>query len=332
MEEKMNKAQAETIQDKEHENVTPMDDALEKIVCFLDLLGFSSLMKTNIDMAEANMRCMQEAIKNEFFDSKAVEKNGIDHKGIACSEDIKKIADKKVKESLITTFEKIFTMSDSIVLVARKNDMALFVQQICHFVAKLTRHSLNNEGQFARRSEVYPLLFRGGFGIGKVNVANNVISIENGKLKNEGFNIFGMAYLEAVKYEGTAPGPRIFCDKIFAENLRNQLSDHEKAVVSKVTDAYEDKQDMYEIVWPYYAIETDHFTLSNPDEDCDAVGINVKRAEKKLKKPVEELTRKEFYTMQHKVQLLMEQMQHTMEHYKAFENIVNKGIDIYKNS
>lgn len=82
-------------------------------------------------------------------------------------------------------------------------------------------------------------------------------------------------------------------------------------------------------MWPYYAIEIDHFTLSNPDEDCDAVGINIKRAEKDLKKPVEKLARREIYTMQHNVQLLMDQMHHTMEHYKAFENIVNKGIDIY---
>lgn len=331
MESNNNKGQIDKIQDNKHVNAIPMDDDSEKIVCFLDLLGFSALMKKDIDAAETNMKCMQEAIKNDFIDSKVVEKNGVDHIGGVCSEEIKELAEQKGRESSINTFEKVFTMSDSIVFIAPKKDIAQFVRQICHFVSRHTLHSLNNEGQFTDRSEVHPLLFRGGFGVGKVNIANNVISIENGKLKNEGFNIFGMAYLEAVKYEGTAPGPRIFCDKIFAENLRNQLSDHEKAVVSKVTDAYEDKQDMYEIVWPYYAIETDHFTLSNPDEDCDAVGINVKRAEKNLKKPVGELTRKELYTMQHKVQLLMEQMQHTMDHYKAFENIVNKGIDIYKN-
>lgn len=206
------------------------------IVAFLDLLGFSALLQTNVEVALDNMNSFNNIIKTRFIDDKChpIEEyknnypNDIDLQNF-------------VKKSSVTAFNQMISFSDSLVLGGE--DCNLFIMQLANFVAAAYINysepfknaftdisnvetdkivSGNKDGSI-RYHKAFPLLFRGEISVGKNIVFFNEYHIYNNKLEQTSLNVFGLTYLNAVKLEGTEKGPRLFCDKSVVDATDNEI-------------------------------------------------------------------------------------------------------------
>ena len=228
------------------------------IVAFLDLLGFSQLVRHDIETADDVMFEFNHIIKTKYIDNLT---NPVDSYPEGMTE--------FVKSTSINTFQHMISVSDSLVLGASEEDADDFIKQLSKLVAAFAIRSL--EPFRSRFSDVYhvkntkhikckdiygnsicynafPILFRGGICAGN-NVSFMVQShIYNGQMTTSSTNVVGQTYINAYRLEGTDKGPRLFCD----ESLLNLVSD---SVKSKIVET--SREGVSEILWTYYACETD---------------------------------------------------------------------------
>jgi len=223
------------------------------VIAFLDLLGFSWLVKNNIVTANDNLNTFNRIIQTKIIDNRMhpveeySEENGL-----------REFA----RNAAVSSFDNMISISDSLVIGA--TDADLFVKQISGFIAttffqssKSFRSSFYDLGLVENRNiydidsnyqhyphMAFPILFRGGISFGDDIIFHKVGQIWKGQYGEDGLNVRGLSYVEAVKLEKSGKGPRLFCNKKFVDSLEN-----EKHSVMLVKD------DIYEIIWTYYACE-----------------------------------------------------------------------------
>lgn len=223
------------------------------VIAFLDLLGFSWLVKNNIVTANDNLNTFNRIIQTKIIDNRThpveeySEENGL-----------KEFA----RNTAISSFDNMISISDSLVIGAADAD--LFVRQICNFITTTFFQSSESfkkpfsDLKYVENRNIYdidanyqhyphmafPILFRGGISFGDDIIFHKVGQIWQGKYSEEGLNVRGLPYVEAVKLEKSGKGPRLFCNKKFVDSLEN-----ERHIVMPVKD------NIYEIIWTYYACE-----------------------------------------------------------------------------
>lgn len=229
------------------------------IIAFLDLLGFSNLIKNDLITARDNLSIFNDVLRTKVIDAKChpvseySEKNGLRN---------------FAENSAVTSFNYLISISDSLIIGANNPD--LFVRQLSNFVSTIfidyteafenpfkninsvTSNQRGNciinsdgKGEFVPyRSS--PLLFRGGITYGDDVSFNKEGNIWNNEYQLSGVNVSGLSYVRAVKLESSAAGPRLFCDKEFVEKLQDIDVKHS---IRRL------KNDLYEIVWTYFGCE-----------------------------------------------------------------------------
>lgn len=224
------------------------------IVAFLDLLGFSALLQTNIEVALDNMNSFNNIIKTRFIDNKChpIEEYENNYPGDVDFHDF-------VKKSSVTGFNQMISFSDSLVLGG--TDCNRFILQLANFIAttyinytepfknpftdinvvETHRSASGNKDGSIRYHKAFPLLFRGGITVGENVGFFNEYHIHNNKLEQTSLNVLGLTYLNAVKLESAGKGPRLFCDKTVVHGVDDEIKKYIKLV--------DGEKEIYEIVW-----------------------------------------------------------------------------------
>ena len=216
------------------------------VVAFLDLLGFSELLRKNQDAAVTNLVYFNQALNTKFHDYEKMK-----------DMDTGKVLKEYIDNSSIKSFKDVISVSDSLIITS--NDSDEFVKNISHLLSQLYiesnesyRTPYNEENVDSKKSNSndeymknVPLLFRGGVSIGTDVVIPNAAYIRD-FTKNIGITISGRTYLDAVKLEKSGKGPHLFCNKDFAQSLKDK----------SCIRLYNVSFGIYEIVWSYWGCET----------------------------------------------------------------------------
>ncbi len=239
---------------------------MDKIVAYLDILGFGNHTYTNVEEALELLSDYQMIINQKIIDNNL-------HPTLSYSSELQDLA----KQRIVDSFEYFLPFSDSIFIQSfNAND---FVKQLSRFLldcfllksnkysnpedpsdpSKVTLKDVkikNNEVvEKERPYHWHPLLFRGGISYGEAYVfdMNAIVDSNLTKIKN----IAGPAIVKAVKeLEPLGKGPRLFCDAEFF----NQLDDKTKKYCKKLSES--DKH--YEILWPaFYFIENNDLEIES---------------------------------------------------------------------
>lgn len=238
------------------------------IIAFLDLLGFSWLIENNLTAAYDNLNTFNRIIQTKIIDNKT---HPID------SYDTKDGLQDFVRNSAISSFDNMISISDSLIIGAEDSD--LFVKQLSNLVATaFIEYSESFRSPFTDLSTVennkiycvnskleyqphmaFPILFRGGISVGADVIFNKEGQIFQNKYSIDGLNVCGLSYVEAVRLERSGKGPRLFCHKKFVEKLIN-----ERHAIRQVKD------DIFEIVWTYYACESTGCSVSHKMENINS--------------------------------------------------------------
>ncbi|OUO48010.1 hypothetical protein [Megasphaera sp. An286] len=248
----------------------------KRIAVFLDLLGFSELVKRDKEAAYNNLNKVSRHIHTMYSDWKKLKKRNLS------SEERELFL-----RTSVDSFEYLLFISDSLIIGARAQEIELFICQLSNFISKLVIEQLEN---FQRRIEnnidevkdyntingslegeisypnAFPILFRGGMAVGDAvfHMEPRIADKKYSQLKN--LNVYGKAYVEAVHLESSGKGPRVFCREQDVIDLKEELP-----AVQKV------KNEVYEIIWPYYTC------LSKSIEHCP------EKAKENINKVIEEL-------------------------------------------
>lgn len=244
---------------------------MNKIVGYLDILGFGNHTNTNIAEALQLLSDYQNLINQKITDKKL-------HPPESYQNDLQELA----KQNMIDSFDYFLPFSDSLFIQSSApND---FLKQISRFLLDcflLTSHkyaypedpadpskvTIKNiglkEGCIISENKIShwpPLLFRGDISYGEAYVfdVNAIVASDLTKIKN----IAGPALVKAVKeLEPLGKGPRLFCDIAFYE-LLDKIT---KPYCKKLSGKY------YEILWPalYFIRENDITTESY--KICDLI-------------------------------------------------------------
>lgn len=218
-----------------------------QVVVFLDLLGFSEIMKNNSKDSYEKLNNLSRYIHDKFSDGKEQRKNKTDEE------------EEKLRKTDITSFENLIYFSDSLIISADEEHVNLFICQLGNFIVNWTQKELkcmpNNE-----EHKTPPLLFRGGIAIGDV-IFNSEQIISDGQYNLLGAtNVSGKSYVDAVHLESAGKGPRLFCNGEVAKLLKDL------PILKQV------KEDVYEIIWTYYICEQFEYykgsTITEVDEHC----------------------------------------------------------------
>jgi len=227
----------------------------EKIVAFIDLLGFKYYTDFNISTAyNLLVSDISSIIKEKISD------NELHPPSSYTTENERKLAEKK----LITSFEYFLPLSDSIFIISSDKKADIFIEQLSSFLLSLfylnmkaynenknenvtemgVKHfSLNKEGIKIKNVKEFwpPAFFRGGISFGKIILEENFVCIKNSK-KHNTVNLVGSAVVSAVELEKIGEkGPRIFCDKNFYDKLSTEKQNKYCVKI---------RENLYEILWP----------------------------------------------------------------------------------
>lgn len=234
---------------------------MNKIVAYLDILGFGNHIYTNVEEALELLSDYQTIINQKIIDNKL-------HPPSSYPSDLQKLA----KQNIVDSFEYFLPFSDSLFIQSSTpND---FLKQISSFLLDCFLLKSNNysnpedpsdpskvtikeigieEGKVIKKEKLshwHPLLFRGGISYGETYVFDiNAIVDSNLTQIN---NIAGPALVKAVKeLEPLGKGPRLFCDIDFY----NKLDMSTKTYCKKLSDEH------FEILWPaFYFIKGNDVT------------------------------------------------------------------------
>lgn len=223
-----------------------------KAVAYIDLLGFSSHVKENMDDAVLMLSNFNTALHSKLFSDSVSPVESY-------SEDLRPIA----ARGAVDSFEQYIPFSDSLFIVAEDCDrfilqLGSFVYTSFHMVSDRYIHPIDPDdpskgtmvsfqsdenGELTAVDKImdyFPTLFRGGIAYGEV-IPLNLLTIDQYKSERRS-NLMGKAVVDAVSLEGKVKGPRI----IFGSDVYEQLSDNTKRYI-RATD---DCDGCYEILWP----------------------------------------------------------------------------------
>lgn len=228
----------------------------EKLFCFLDVLGFSSLV--NGDEYEVG------DIFNRLYLISYVAM--IDQK-IRESRNIPSNISNPALKMELSGFENYQWGSDSMFAYGDCKDCDLFISQIAHFIyASFQQHIeyFSNLNFSNLKKKVPLLLLRGGIALGEVNSVQ--MSAIFNKTPSHTVNVFGKAVLKAISYEKKIKGPRVFFDDAVHSKLCN--SDTKEFVVHPY-DIPNDE--IYELLWPMIAFQKDNLIKHKATNELDAL-------------------------------------------------------------
>jgi hypothetical protein len=235
-----------------------MSSLPEKVVAFLDLLGFSEVVNSDSLIAVRLLQDYADAI------TIAVKDAAVDASNIPINPE----ASRLMELMTVTSFETLLPMSDSIFIVA--SDTSKFVMQLSHFLLECFRFRLNAFAQpehsnnpmevttrtVVRRGEDssvekqmetwWPVLFRGGISFGECLPLQLPI-ITDAKL-GSCRGLIGKAIVEAVKLEKLAKGPRVLCSPKIQDNIQG-------AAAAYIGPSLHGEKDCVELYWPIALFE-----------------------------------------------------------------------------
>lgn len=290
------------------------------VIVFIDILGFSNLVKINEETAHDNLDIIYRIIKTALTDYKTLKDN-------SKNKDLYEVHS-------ISTFKHLIKFSDSIIVATDEEDnsnkMELFFSQLSKFITKIfystssgfididTISDLKDiKGNYAnydkeKKKLVYhdqfPIMFRGGISFGRVGFFKEpcICNVE----ENWGFSVEGLPYVEAVKLESYGlKGPRLIFsekNKKFFEKTNIPYQKIEKDEKNK-----KDTEDKYEIIWTFYACEVGNFSISHKLS-------NINSTIDKLLKPTINLYN--YYENENSCNI---------HHYEKFIKLICKGLFIY---
>ncbi|MFH2108558.1 MAG: hypothetical protein ABII93_07815 [Chrysiogenia bacterium] len=202
----------------------------ERVVCYLDLLGFSNYTKSNpkgaLWLLDNYQTILHETIRDGASDTPV-------------PTTLKKLHEM----NLVSSFEYFIPFSDSIFITSKEIDDFIF--QVSSFLIKcfwLTADKYTYPVNKADPCYVsngewwYPTFFRGGMAFGKVIP----FELESIKTKNltKVTNLTGEALVQAVGLERTDKGPRLFCSL----GVQQRVEKAQHFIVSK--------NSIFEVLWP----------------------------------------------------------------------------------
>ena len=237
------------------------------LVAYLDVLGFSELIKQDAIKANDVLCMIQNRMQTFFTDDKT-------HPQDEFEANNPKDSWKLSLRSRPTTFDYFINASDSVVIIS-KDDNPLFMRNLSHFMSTVFMLSAKPfqksfldvkdvksdfffdwHGSNLYPHKAVPVLLRGGIAQGKKIYISEIRNIID-KTPERAWNISGETFLRAVKSESRGKGPRLFCDKSIVEWI-NQLSYHETEDLKKmIRKAGEGDDESYELVWTIDACESD---------------------------------------------------------------------------
>jgi len=238
------------------------------IVAFMDLLGFSNLLRNNMEVAIDNLNTFNSVIKTRVIDNKC---HPIEEYRENYPNDVK--FQQFVEKSSVTSFEQMISFSDSLVLGG--TDCNMFIKQLMNFVATVyIEYSEPFQKNFSDINQVttykvaegcgsgsiqyhkaFPILFRGGLSVGNDVTFWDEYCINDSDFKISSRNVMGLTYLNAVKLESVGKGPRLFCDKSLVDAVDDEINKYIKLVDSE--------KEIYEIVWTIEGCEATGCCSSN---------------------------------------------------------------------
>lgn len=237
---------------------------MDRVVAFLDLLGFKNHVGENTDDALNLLRNYQAMVDDKLMDQ-------INHRN---EEPYETQGQRELATSrLIDSFIYFIPSSDSVFIIA--DDPNLFLRQISNFIlscfivtyneyrnpidptnptkVEISHIKRNERGEIVLNRETskwYPALFRGGISFGEVEVIL-LPSVLN-KTRSLSPALAGKALVDAVMLEKRIKGPRLIFKKDFYDELEPEI---QKGYVKK-TELEE--EGIYEILWPSF-----HYIKSN---------------------------------------------------------------------
>ncbi len=240
----------------------------KNVVAYLDLLGFSSHLYSNIDEALRLLNDYNFILKQGIVDGKSYPN----------------------LVNAVNSFKYFLPFSDSIFILS--SDPDVFVKQISSFLlgcfnlqsyyyanpenlcnpedVSVHEYSSGENGRVVMEEKLqkwHPLLFRGGISYGESHIFD-VNAIYNSELKSIK-NITGRAIVKAVKeLEPLGKGPRLFCDSNFYNKLKHETKKYCESIGGC----------NFEILWPAYRFE-----------EKNDLQIEINNYEMFLIKPVENL-------------------------------------------
>lgn len=245
------------------------------IVAFLDLLGFSSLLKENAETALDNLNAVNDAIGTRITD-----------RPMGCSPYTSGSAsDSLAEKRTLTSFSQMITFSDSLVLGG--DDANSFVSQLANFVASiyikrsepfrkpfsdinsvLTCQNVDTmiNGNF-RYHHAKPVFFRGGISVGEQVCFFDEYNIRDAEIC-QSRNITGNTYLNAVKLEQSGKGPRLFCDHSVVDALSDK---NVKDMIKKVKGSTE----LFEIVWTMEGCSISGYCVGKWKNVCESINTTM---------------------------------------------------------
>ncbi|MHB1664244.1 MAG: hypothetical protein ACYCT7_03135 [bacterium] len=226
---------------------------MNKIITFLDILGFSNYIKNNIAGAVNLISDYSTIIKIKIADNRNHPSSSYNDKDLSLS----------AENHLVDSFEYFLPCSDSIFIISNSPDK--FLKQLSLFLID----SFLIDGYYFKNSENpndptditiksigitknktivvddikskrYPLFFRGGISYGEV-IEFPTNAIVNSNLVQTAIPA-GSAVVNAVNLEKSGKGPRLFCDKEFY----TQLNEESKLFVKEIDEK------KFEILWPAF--------------------------------------------------------------------------------
>lgn len=228
---------------------------MDKVVAYLDILGFSDAVFNSVDDAVMTLTSFNTILHTGIMDSRL-------HPSANVDPQIKVLA----KRCSIESFEDFLPFSDSVFATSR--DCSDFVMQLGHFVYSsfhfaahiyadatnpddptattsigVDRDSNGNPVIVHRPYHQPPVLFRGGLAYGDV-VDLKPIAIVAGQSQSI-ITLAGEAVVRAVRLERGLKGPRLS----FGQELYDQLNETARKYCRVVPECDEEHK-RYEILWP----------------------------------------------------------------------------------
>lgn len=205
----------------------------KKLFCFLDVLGFSSLVSNDEYEVSDIFNRLQLISDVAITDQKIREarKTSLEVSNPNC----------KIELSGLENYQ---WGSDSMFAYGNSDNCDLCIFQIAHFIYESLQQSITYFPKL--KKEIPLLLLRGGIALGEVN-AIQMPAIFNKKIHHT-INVFGKAVLKATSYEKQIKGPRVFLDDIVYSHLYDQKA---KELIIHPYDI--SREDMYELLWPMIA-------------------------------------------------------------------------------
>ncbi len=244
----------------------------DKLVTFIDLLGFSNISMSDTFGAQNLLWNSQQILEERLIDVKSHPIESYDNPSVR----------KLAEQTSLNSCEMFLPGSDSIFMVS--DDATKFIPQLSHFLLSCflftaseyahpsdpaQPHKVTTKvfGKGGSISEVdanwYPTLFRGGIYYGDVADMPTTAIVNKEVIKT--MNICGPAVVNAVMLEKFAKGPRLFCHEWVRDVVSHEYESYfvevtRKRQANSACENSDSHEKALELLWPAF-----HF---NPENDC----------------------------------------------------------------